>query len=173
MFGRWFMVFNATFNNISVIIVAGCSVELSTQYICFTSGFNPGLSEIVYPIWDATFLWLGVLFMYWMNLKYHSFYNDMKLYYSTPRWMSSYLYVWQLVVSADKAPNKILFLCKSHHTDCLIKELCIDNSLVNPTEPGVVKLTSLLLTFYGRHLDLVNDYGISVSQMTMDMFHLS
>jgi hypothetical protein len=27
--------------------------------------------------------------------------------------------------------------------------------------------------FYGRHSDLVNRYGISVSQMTMNMFHLS
>jgi len=29
-----------------------------------------------------------------------------------------------------------------------------------------------LRKFYGRHHDLVNLYGISVSQMTMDMFHL-
>jgi hypothetical protein len=28
-------------------------------------------------------------------------------------------------------------------------------------------------TFYGRHDDLVDRYGISVSQMTTDMFHLS
>jgi len=36
----------------------------------------------------------------------------------------------------------------------------------------LVKLKSSLRTFYGRH-DLVNRYGISVSQMTTDMFHLS
>jgi hypothetical protein len=29
------------------------------------------------------------------------------------------------------------------------------------------------LKFYGRHHDLVDRYGISVSQMTTDMFHLS
>jgi hypothetical protein len=37
----------------------------------------------------------------------------------------------------------------------------------------LVKLKSSLLKFYGRHHDLVDGYGISVSQMTMDMFHLS
>ena len=36
----------------------------------------------------------------------------------------------------------------------------------------LVKLNSLLRKIYGRHHDLVERYGISVSQMTMDMFHL-
>ena len=35
------------------------------------------------------------------------------------------------------------------------------------------KLKSSLRKFYGRHHDLVDRYGISVSQMTTDMFHLS
>jgi hypothetical protein len=38
-----------------------------------------------------------------------------------------------IIVSADKAPNNIVFVCKSHYVDCLIKELGIDNSLGNPT----------------------------------------
>jgi hypothetical protein len=37
----------------------------------------------------------------------------------------------------------------------------------------LVKLKSSLRNFYGRHRDLVDRYGISVSQMTTDMFHLS
>ena len=37
----------------------------------------------------------------------------------------------------------------------------------------LVKLKSSLRKFYGRHYDLVDPYGISVSQMIMDMFHLS
>jgi hypothetical protein len=37
----------------------------------------------------------------------------------------------------------------------------------------LTKLKSSLRKFYGRHHDLVNRYGISVSQMTTDMFHLS
>jgi hypothetical protein len=37
------------------------------------------------------------------------------------------------IVSSDKTPNNIVFVCKSHYIDCLIKELGIDNSLDNPT----------------------------------------
>jgi len=37
----------------------------------------------------------------------------------------------------------------------------------------LVKIKSSLRKLYGRHHDLVNCYGIAVSQMTTDMFHLS
>jgi hypothetical protein len=37
----------------------------------------------------------------------------------------------------------------------------------------LVKLNSSLRKFYCRHHDLLDRYGISVSQMTTDMFHLS
>jgi hypothetical protein len=37
----------------------------------------------------------------------------------------------------------------------------------------LVKLNSSLRKFYGRHNHLVDRYGISVSQMTTDIFHLS
>jgi hypothetical protein len=37
----------------------------------------------------------------------------------------------------------------------------------------LVILNSSLRIFYGRHHDLVDRYGISVSLMTTDMFHLS
>ena len=37
----------------------------------------------------------------------------------------------------------------------------------------LVKLKSSLRQFYGRPHDLVDRYEISVSQMTIDMFHLS
>jgi hypothetical protein len=43
------------------------------------------------------------------------------------------------------------------------------------TEPrvpfGNIEVT--IRKFYGHHHDLVDSYGISVSQMTTDMFHLS
>jgi hypothetical protein len=38
-----------------------------------------------------------------------------------------------VIVSADKATNDIVFVCKSHYIDCLIHELGIDNLLGNPT----------------------------------------
>ena len=37
----------------------------------------------------------------------------------------------------------------------------------------LVNLKSSLRKFYGRHHDLVDRYGISVSQMTTDIFHLT
>ena len=38
-----------------------------------------------------------------------------------------------VIVSAEKAPNNIGFVCKSHYIDCLIKEFDIANLLGNPT----------------------------------------
>jgi hypothetical protein len=38
-----------------------------------------------------------------------------------------------VIVSADKATNDIVCVCKSHYIDCLIHELGIDNLLGNPT----------------------------------------
>ena len=38
-----------------------------------------------------------------------------------------------VIVSAEKAPITIVFVCKSHYIDYLIKELGIENSLGNTT----------------------------------------
>ena len=38
-----------------------------------------------------------------------------------------------VVAPTDKAPNNIVFVCKSQYIDCLIQELGIDSSLDNPT----------------------------------------
>ena len=38
-----------------------------------------------------------------------------------------------VIVFAYKAPNNIVFVYKSHYIEYLIKGLCIDNSLRNPT----------------------------------------
>jgi hypothetical protein len=38
-----------------------------------------------------------------------------------------------VIVSAENAPINIVFVCKSHYIDCLIKELGIENSLGNTT----------------------------------------
>jgi hypothetical protein len=37
----------------------------------------------------------------------------------------------------------------------------------------MVKLKSWLRKYYGRHHDVVNRYGMSVSEITTDMFQLS
>jgi hypothetical protein len=58
------------------------------------------------------------------------------------------------------------------YDDFLDRELLLTRILLNQ---GLllVKLKSSLRKFYGCHHDLVDRYGISVSQMTTDMFHLS
>jgi hypothetical protein len=61
--------------------------------------------------------------------------------------------------------------CGSYQ-DFLDIGLLLTRKLLNQGFP-LVKLKSSLRKIYGRHYDLVDRYGISVSQMTTDMFHLS
>ena len=58
------------------------------------------------------------------------------------------------------------------YKDILDRGLLLTRKLLNQ-EFLLVKLKSSLLKCYGRHHDLVDRYGISLSQMTTDMFHLS
>jgi hypothetical protein len=44
----------------------------------------------------------------------------------------SLLYDRYIIVSTDKTPNNIVFVCKSHYIDWLVKELGINNSLHIP-----------------------------------------
>ena len=61
--------------------------------------------------------------------------------------------------------------CESYQ-DFLDRGLLLTRKLLNKGF-FLVKLKSSLRKFYGSHHDLVDRYGISVSQMTTDMFHLS
>jgi hypothetical protein len=61
--------------------------------------------------------------------------------------------------------------CGSYQ-DFLDRGLLLTRKLLNQGF-HLVKLKSSLRKFYGRHHDLVDRYGMSVSQMTTDMFHLS
>ena len=61
--------------------------------------------------------------------------------------------------------------CGSYH-DFLDRGLLLTRKLLNQGFV-LVKLKSSLRKFYVCHHDLVDRYGISVSQMTTDMFHLS
>jgi hypothetical protein len=58
------------------------------------------------------------------------------------------------------------------YQDFLDRGLLLTRKLLNQGF-SLVKLKSSLRKFYGRHHDLVDHYGISLSQMTTDMFHLS
>ena len=48
-----------------------------------------------------------------------------------------------VIVSVNKASKNIVFVCKSHYVDCLIKELGIDNSFDNPTYTPYIYLLYL------------------------------
>jgi hypothetical protein len=61
--------------------------------------------------------------------------------------------------------------CGSYH-DFLDRGLLLTRKLLNQGFL-LIKLKSSLRKFYGRHHDFVDRYGISVTQMTMAMFHLS
>jgi len=61
--------------------------------------------------------------------------------------------------------------CGSYR-DFLDRGLLLTRTLLNQGFL-LVKLKSSLQKFYGRHHDLLDRYGISVSEITTDMFHLS
>jgi hypothetical protein len=63
------------------------------------------------------------------------------------------------------------YICKMATIDIVEAERGRQNLIYQ--KYNYVKLKSSLRTFYGRHHDLVDRYGISVSQMTTDWFHLS
>ena len=71
-----------------------------------------------------------------------------------------------VIVSADKAPNNIVFVCKSHYIDFLIKELGIDNSLGNPTNTPTTLTKEEILD---DHRSVLCSFGISTKDEELDL----
>jgi hypothetical protein len=71
-----------------------------------------------------------------------------------------------VVVPADKAPNNIVFVCKSHYIGCLIKELGIDNSLGNPTYTPTTLTKEEILD---NHRSVLSSFGISTKKEEFDL----
>ena len=69
-------------------------------------------------------------------------------------------------VSADKAPNNTVFVCKSHCIDCLIKELGIYNSLGNPTYTPTTLTKKEILN---NHKSVLCYFGISTKDEELDL----
>jgi hypothetical protein len=69
-------------------------------------------------------------------------------------------------VSAEKAPNNIVFVRKSHYIDCLIKELGIDNSLGNPTYTPTTLTKEEIME---RHRSVLCSFGISTNDEELDL----
>ena len=85
--------------------------------------------------------WIFIVLAHWNN----SLHIDMSPYLDTLSWFPS-----QPVRS---------------HQDFLVRELLLTRKLLNQGFL-LVKWKSSFRKFYGRHHDLINHYGISVSQMT-------
>jgi hypothetical protein len=71
-----------------------------------------------------------------------------------------------VIVSADKAPNNIVFVCKSHFIDCLMKELSIDNSLGTPTYTPTTLTKEEILD---NHRSVLFSFGISTKDEELDL----
>jgi len=67
-----------------------------------------------------------------------------------------------VIVSADN----IVFVCKSHYIDCLIKELGIDNSLGNPTYTPPTLTKEEILDY---HRSVFCSFGISTKDEELDL----
>ena len=71
-----------------------------------------------------------------------------------------------VIVPADKAPNNIVFICKHHYFDCLIKELGIDNTLDNPTYSPTALTKEEILE---NHKSVFSSFGISVKNEDLEL----
>ena len=71
-----------------------------------------------------------------------------------------------VLVSVDKAPNNIVFMCKSHYVYSLIMKLGIGNSLGNPT----YTLTTLTKEeILDNHRSVLYSFGISAKDLELDL----
>ena len=71
----------------------------------------------------------------------------------------SFLHDKFVIVPADKAPNNIVFVCKRHYIDCLMKELGINNTHGNPTySPVTIPKEDIL----ENHKSVISSFGICV-----------
>jgi len=70
-----------------------------------------------------------------------------------------------VVVPADKASNSIVFVCKTYYTDCLLKELGINNSTDNPTYTP-----TSLDDVISNHKSVISSFGLPIKDDYVDLF---
>ena len=71
-----------------------------------------------------------------------------------------------VVVPADKAPNNIVFVCKTYYIQCLINELGIDSSIGNPTYKATT-LSKEEIT--DNHRSVLSSFGVSIKDDDCDL----
>ena len=72
----------------------------------------------------------------------------------------SHLHDNYVIVPADKAHNNIVFVCKRHYIDCLMKEMGLDSALGNPT---YTLSTIPRMDILDNHKSVLASFGITVS----------
>ena len=78
----------------------------------------------------------------------------------------SHLHDKYVIVPADKGPNNIVFVCKWHYIDCLIKKLGIDNWLGNPI---YIPTTLMKEEILDNHTSVLCSFGISTKEEELDL----
>jgi len=74
-----------------------------------------------------------------------------------------------VVVPAEKASNNIVFVCKTYYTDCLVKELGINNNTVNPTYiPTSFSKDETL----SSHKSVISSFVLSIKDNYVDLPYL-
>jgi hypothetical protein len=71
-----------------------------------------------------------------------------------------------VIVSADKAPDNIVCVCRSHYIDCLIKELGFDNLLGNTTHTPTTLMKEEILN---NHRSVLFSFRISTKDEELDL----
>ena len=71
-----------------------------------------------------------------------------------------------VIVSVNKAPNNIVFVCQSHYVDCLIKALGIDISFDNPTYTPTTHTKEEILD---NHRSVIYSFGIPTKDEELDL----
>ena len=68
------------------------------------------------------------------------------------------------VVPADKAPNNIVFVCKTYYIQCLINELGIDSSTGKATTLSKEEITD-------NHRSVLSSFGVSIKDDDLRSSH--
>ena len=71
-----------------------------------------------------------------------------------------------VVVPVDKASNNIVFICKAHYYNCLIKELGINSTHSNPTYTRTSLSKEEILD---NHLSVLTSFGIKCLKEDLDL----
>ena len=71
-----------------------------------------------------------------------------------------------LLSPLTRPPNNIVFVCKSHCIDCLIKELGFDNSLCNPSYSPTTLMKEKILDI---HTSVLCSFGNSTKDEELDL----